>query len=555
LKQYIHRSGSRIITILLIATIIISSFSNTYAAPNVPQNIKVGLSFNNVTNNNFIIKSDYGIKLSIKSGTDYVELLTYPAATGFKVRKDSYYNIINNKETEINYTKAGLYNGELEGPYHIQIGDVYADLNSAKLVADSMASLSQTVFLAYENGWRVWAQLYLDESECLRQIQNFNNEMPNYIYSVVAPNKNRIQLFDSVSGKLMYIVNAEQEIKLEPILKQGITPVISFGTSKYRGILFLKRTVDGHINVSNELPFEQYLYGVVPSEMPSSWHLEALKAQAVAARNYGIINIGRHIADGFDVCKGAHCQAYNGFGHENPRSSQAVDETKGKLVSYNDKLFPAYYHSSSGGRTENSENIWSTPLPYIKGVDDKYGLGSPYDNWTKQYSKKDIQAKLLANSIDVGEIIDIIPLLVSVNGRVTSLEIRGTKGSTKVEKEKIRGIMGNSELRSTWYKLTTDADLFVINSMTGKTDTARAGSLYVVSATGVNKLSSNNNKVYMKDQFTLSNKSINPEYYKFEGKGWGHGLGMSQYGAKGMAEAGFNFIQILEHYYTGAKVK
>ncbi|MDF2533056.1 MAG: SpoIID/LytB protein, partial [Clostridia bacterium] len=155
MKRYVHRSGSRIITILLIATFIISGFSNTYAAPNVPQNIKVGLSFNNVTNNNFIIKSDYGIKLSNKSGTDYVELLTYPAATGFKVRKDSYYNIINNKETEINYTKAGLYNGELEGPYHIQIGDVYADLNSAKLVADSMVSLSQTVFLAYENGWRV----------------------------------------------------------------------------------------------------------------------------------------------------------------------------------------------------------------------------------------------------------------------------------------------------------------------------------------------------------------------------------------------------------------
>jgi stage II sporulation protein D len=555
LKKYIHRSNSRIITLFLIATFIISSFSITYAAPNVPQSVKVGLSFNNAANNNFIVKSNNDMKLSIKSGTSFVDLLTYPAATGFKVRKDAYYNIVNNKETEINYTRAGLYNGELEGPYHIQIGDVYADLNAAKLVADSMISLSQTVYLAYENGWRVWAQLYLDESECLTEIQIFKNEMPNYTYTVVPPNKNRIQLFDSVSGKLLYIINAEQEIKLEPILVQNTTSVIDFGALKYRGILYLKRVAAGHINVYNELPFEQYLYGVVPAEMPYSWHLEALKAQAVAARNYGIINIGRHTADGFDVCNGTHCQAYRGFGHENARSNQAVDDTIGKLVLYGDKVIPTYFHSSSGGLTENSENVWSTVLPYIRGVDDKYGLSSPYDNWTKQYSKKDIQAKLLASSIDVGEIIDIVPLSISANGRVTCLEIRGTKGNTKLEKEKIRTIMGSSDIKSTWYKLTTDADLFVIDSVSGKSDTARAGSLYVMSAGGVNKLSTASNKVYVKDQYTLSNISVIPESYVFAGKGWGHGLGMSQYGAKGMAEAGFNFVQILEHYYTDTKVK
>lgn len=555
MKQYIHRSGSRIITLFLIAAIIISSFSTIYAAPTVPQTIKVGLSFNNVANNNFVIKSSYGLKLSNKNSTGYVELLTNPAATGFKVRKDTYYNIVNNKETEINYTKAGLYNGELEGPYHIQIGDVYTDINAAKLVVDSMVSLSQTVFLAYENGWRVWAQLYLDESECLTQIQIFKTEMPNYTYSVVAPNKNRIQLFDTATGKLMYIINAEQEIKIEPIIKDNVIPVIELGALKYRGALFLKRIAAGHINIYNELLFEQYLYGVVPAEMPNSWHMEALKAQAVAARNYGIINIGRHTTDGFDVCNGTHCQAYRGFSHENARTNQATDETSGKLMLYNDKLIPTYFHSSSGGRTEDSENVWSTVLPYIRGVEDKYGLGSPYDNWTKQYNKKDIQVKLLASSIDVGEITDIVPLTVSVNGRVTSLEIRGTKGVAKLDKEKIRTVMGSSDIKSTWYKLTTDADMFVINTTTGKADTARPASIYVMSANGVSKLSTVDNKVYLKDQFALSNKSIIPENYIFAGKGWGHGLGMSQYGAKGMAEAGFNFIQILEHYYTGAKVK
>jgi stage II sporulation protein D len=542
-------------TTLFLIILIFSSFSITYAAPNIPQNIKVGLSFNNAANNNFVIKSAEGVKLSIKNNTGDLELLTYPAANGFKIRKDAYYNIVNNKELEINYTRAGLYSGELDGPYHIQIGDVYPDYNSAKLIADSMTSLSQTVFLAYENGWRVWAQLYLDESECLTQIQIFQTEMPNYTYTVVAPNKNRIQFFDSATGKLMYIINAEQEVKLEPISTASATGVIAFGTLTYRGSLFLKRIPDGHINVYNELPFEQYLYGVVPAEVPYSWHMEALKAQAVAARNYGILNIGRHTVDGFDVCNGPHCQAYRGFGHENARTNQAVDETEGKLVLYNDKLIPTYFHSSSGGRTEDSENIWTAALPYIRAVDDKYGLGSPYDNWTKQYNKKMIQEKLLTNKIDVGEILDIVPLEVSDNGRVTNIEIRGTKGNTKLVKEKIRSIMGTSEIRSTWYQVSTDADLFVMNSISGKSETARAGSLYVVSANGMQKLSNSSNKVNIKDQFTVSSMNIIPENYIFTGKGWGHSLGMSQYGAKGMAEAGFNFVQILEHYYTGAKVK
>jgi len=555
MKQYLQESKVRIIIVIITAIYILSSFNIAYAAPTIPQNIKVGLSFNNAANNNFMIKSDGGMKVGIKNGTGYLDLFTFPAAAGLKIRKDSYYNIVNNKETEINYIKAAQYGGELIGPYHIQIGDVYPDHESAKLVADSMVSLSQTVFLAYENGWRVWAQLYLDESECQTQIQVFQSEMPNYTYTVVASNKKRVQLLDATTGKLLYIVNGEQDIKFEPIAAGSATPTIAFNTLKYRGSLFVKRIAAGHINVYNELPYEQYLYGVVPAEVPSSWHMEALKAQAVAARNYGILNIGKHTTDGFDVCNGQHCQAYRGFSHENARTNQAVEETKGKLVLFNDKLIPTYFHSSSGGRTENSENIWTATLPYIRAVDDTYGLGSPHDNWTKKYNKNDLKAKLAANNIDVGDIIDIVPLSVSVNGRVTCLEVRGTKSTVKLEKEKIRSIMGSSEVRSIWYNLTTDADVFVKDGSNGKASTNRAGSLYVVSANGVQKLNSPNNKVYIRNQNSTASISAVPEYYLFTGKGWGHGLGMSQYGAKGMAEAGFNFIQILEYYYTGTKVK
>jgi stage II sporulation protein D len=555
MKQHPKKSMPRLIALFLFAWILCGDISATYAAPSVPQTIKVGLSYGNAANNNFAIKSEGGVKVSVNSNSKLIELFSYSGATGIVVRKEAYYNIVNNKENEINYVKAAVYRGELEGPYHIQIGEVYADINAAKQVADSMSSLSQTVYLAYENGWRVWAQLYLDEGECQTQIGVFKNEKPEYTYSVIPPDKRRVQLFDGGTGKLIYILNAEQDIKIEPLPPADGVPIISFGTVKYRGSLGIKRIAAGPINIYNELPFEQYLYGVVPSEMPSSWNMEALKAQAVAARNYAILSSGKHTADGFDICNGQHCQVYGGYSNEKASTNQAVEETKGKLVLYNGQPITSYFHSSSGGRTESSENVWSAALPYLTAVDDKYSVGSPYDNWTKTYSTSDLKEKLAAGGMDVGDIVDLVPLEYSVNGRVTVLEIKGTKKTEKLVKEKIRSVLGSSDIKSIWYKVTTDADIYMKDTTENNPAVGRAGTVYVLSASGVQKMPASSKKLYIKNQDTVIDSSLVPSSYIFNGKGWGHGVGMSQYGAKGMAEAGFDYIQILEYYYTGAKVK
>lgn len=548
-----NRSIRSLAALFIIVATLFCTFTITYASPTIPQIFRVGLSYNNALTNNFTIKSDSGMKVSQKNTSGYLELFDYSSPAGLKIRKDSYYNIINYKETEITYVEGTQYSGEVIGSYHIQVGEVYADINSAKLVLDRVAMSTPSAYLAYEQGWRVWAQLYLDEAACLKQIEVLKAALPDLNFSVIAPNNKRLQMFDASTGKLLYIINAEQEIKFDPILVQGTVPIIQYNTLKYRGNIYIRRIAAGPVNVANELPFEQYLYGI--AEMPSSWHMEALKAQAVAARNYALYNLGKHTNDGFDVCNGTHCQAYRGFSQENVRTNQAVNETAGKLVLYNDNLIPTYYHSSSGGRTEDSENVWTYALPYIRAVDDSYGLGSPNDNWVKSIDKATVKSKLLANKIDIGDIIDIVPLEISVNGRVTKLEIRGTKGNQVLLKEKVRAIIGYSDIKSTWYTISTDADLFVKDSTSSKPKLERASNVYVRSANGVTKLDNSTNKVFIKNQSTVVSSSIIPQYYTFAGKGWGHGLGMSQYGAKGMAEAGFNYIQILEHYYTGAKVK
>ncbi|HOR87219.1 MAG TPA: stage II sporulation protein SpoIID, partial [Bacillota bacterium] len=140
-------------------------------------------------------------------------------------------------------------------------------------------------------------------------------------------------------------------------------------------------------------------------------------------------------------------------------------------------------------------------------------------------------------------------------GRVTKLEVKGTKEAKVFEREKIRGILGNGTLKSIWYNLKTDADVFVRGSISGKSDKGRTSNMYVVSASGKAKVIGSSGRVSIKGMNSTKAYNSIPQLYTFDGRGFGHGLGMSQYGAKGMAEAGNNYQKILEYYYKGAIVQ
>lgn len=548
-----------VLAYLLITAVALTSFSfnveTVHASVSVPETIKVGLSFGQAAANLFTLSSETGIGILGFENGAYKNLLEVNSPAGIKVRRDEYYNIVNGKECEIDYVKAAKYEGEVIGPYHIQIGEIYPDIETARQVIAQMSAIAPSVFLAYEEGWRVWSQLYLEESECLKQIAVMQNERSDIGYTVVYPDRKRVQILDAATDQMLFVVNSEAQLKLAPKEVQGKTCSIQYKTRKYRGSITMQSLAESDITLINELPFEQYLYSVVPSEVPAAWHAEALKAQAVAARNYALVTMGRHNAHGFDLCSVEHCQAYNGIGQENSRTTEAVNATKGKTVTYNGKLITTYFHSSSGGHTEDIQNVWGSSLPYIKGVDDSYGLGSPNDAWTLELDRVAIKDKLVQSGMDLGDIVDIRPLEYSTYGRVTKLEIKGTKETRIFEKEKIRSILGTRTLKSIWYKLKTDADVFVRGSLLGDSVQGRSSNMYVVSAAGKAKVSSPTNKITVKSMSSAQAYNIIPNMYTFNGKGFGHGLGMSQYGAKGMAEAGNNYQKILEHYYQGAKVQ
>lgn len=312
---------------------------------------------------------------------------------------------------------------------------------------------------------------------------------------------------------------------------------------------------DGSIGVINSLPLDQYLYGVVPCEMEPTWHTEALKAQAVAARNYALQNICKHEKEGYNLCSTQHCQVYKGYDKENPKTNEAIDQTKGKLLYYNNELAQTYYHSSSGGHTENSESIWSETIPYLRGVDDSYGLGSPYDLWISELDKSHIESKLSEYSMNIGNLVDIRPIELSKFGRVTQLEIIGTKDTIILEKEKFRTMFGTSNIKSIWYEVNTESDINVFDMQQNANIMKRPNGLSVVSADSKRTLTQNDKSLYIKGPYDIKKLNVLPSSYTFKGKGWGHGIGMSQYGAKGMAESGFNYVKILEHYYKGTAVR
>ena len=294
------------------------------------------------------------------------------------------------------------------------------------------------------------------------------------------------------------VVNG-REIKGERLVIQPETSgFIQVNHTPYRGyIAILKRT---GLTVVNYVLVEDYLYGVVPKEMPPSWNVEALRAQSVAARTFALKNRKRHSAEGFDLCSTSHCQVYEGMPAEMRTTTEAVDSTRGEVLFYKGAIMDALFHTDSGGMTESSEYVWGSPVPYLRAVTEVQMQTQP---WNRIISMSELAQKLEKNGRAIGTLkeVRLSPLTVgkgssdrSPSGRVRSAEFVGTKG---------RITLSGNELRSTFSLPST---LFSIR--VGKTD-------------------------------------IN-----FSGYGSGHGLGLSQWGAKAFADKGKSYKDILFHYYT-----
>jgi stage II sporulation protein D len=289
-----------------------------------------------------------------------------------------------------------------------------------------------------------------------------------------------------------------EELRISPRTKEA---VIYAGGKLYRGSLELKWRTGGLI-VVNALDLEEYLYGVVPKETPTRWEMAALRAQAIVARTYALYKRTRQANRDYDVAaQYIRDQHYEGFGAEHPRTTQAVNDTQGLVLTCHGELIPAYYHAESAGYTENSEHVWSSPHPCLRAVKAPMHPASPYLQWSTTLSLQDIRAALAKHGYAAGAIRRLEPVQHSPTGRITLLKISHKSGEIVMRGTDFRLALGPEVIRSTRFTVQV-----------------RDGRAF------------------------------------FSGQGWGHGVGLCQWCSQGMAEQGYDHEAILTHYYQGAKV-
>jgi len=211
---------------------------------------------------------------------------------------------------------------------------------------------------------------------------------------------------------------------------------------RYRGSIQID-VAAGKLRAINMVGLEQYLYGVVPSEMPFTWHPEALKAQAVVARSYALAT---RRTGAFDLYPDTRSQVYLGIEHEKPSTNAAVNATAGQVVLYQGAVAKTYFFSTSGGRTASAEDVWGEPVPYLVSVPDPYDSISPHHDWGPLVFTGVKLAKVLKMK---GRVVDLQPEL-NASGRIKTLNVIGTKSTLAVPGADLRRRLG---LRSTWFSV------------------------------------------------------------------------------------------------------
>ncbi|MCX6639381.1 MAG: SpoIID/LytB domain-containing protein [bacterium] len=362
-----------------------------------------------------------------------------------------------------------------------------------------------------------------------------------YDYSAIAENGFRIIPLSAETTITLYGVKIGAGFNWE-----------SMADRTYKGIVEIRVGNDARLCAISELQIDQYLKGVVPAEMPAGYPLEALKAQALAARSEVLAKLGsKHTNDPFDFCANVHCQVYSGTTNEAESTNEAVASTRGEVLYYENEICDAVYSAVCGGHTEHKHNVWNPPEEaYLQGIYDaapnqldqlKYDLskekdvrrwieerpdvfcslnrdGIPtilayskkYFRWEVSYSRKELEDIIKKRTgEDIGTLYDIITLQRGVSGRLIEIEVLGSRKNVRIKKElNIRRVLSPTYLRSA---------CFVID-------------------------------IEMGDMGT-------PLTFTFRGAGWGHGVGMCQIGAAVMALDGYKYREILSHYYTDSEIR
>ena len=343
---------------------------------------------------------------------------------------------------------------------------------------------------------------------------------------------------------------------------------IWLGSRRYRGRLqFLVRR--GQVQVVNHLGIETYLASVVGSEMPHRWPLPALQAQAVAARTYALRQLGK--AGDFDVKATVSSQVYRGVESETPSTIEAVESTRSLVLVHAGRLINAVFHSSSGGATEPSGEVWRNQLPYLVSVAD-HDQHSPVHRWNKRFDDDALRDLFR----ETGGVKRLQVLKTSSTGRVRTARVQGPRGSLLLTGRELRKRLGLKSTMVQFELINGSTESLTASAIATAQRAPQAAAqlappligLWQDSASGPDTTSSRSGRLASllpppplpplnPSAFNQprSDLRVGEIVLEARGQGFGHGVGMSQWGAHGLALQGADFRQILLHYYRGAEIR
>ena len=372
--------------------------------------------------------------------------------------------------------------------------------------------------------------------------------------------KNRkIMFFDKNKQKIYDLKNKDKFL-----VRTSDSRGIWVGQKRYAGKLNIF-IGDKNISVVNIIGVENYLSSVVGSEMPTKWPMEALEAQAIASRTYALKQKGNSV---FDIDSTNKNQVYNGLESRTFKTKKAVRATRSLVLVYKNKLINALFHSSSAGMTENSQDVWKNKFPYLSSVKD-FDKNNPKLKWQKRFSSEELQ-KLFPS---IGGIKQIEILSITNTGRVKNVKIQGDYGSAQFSGLDIRKKMN---LKSTLvrFKLIKEDDkpnttsttvledkpiTYLVKAGDNLSDIAYRYNVSLYELVTFNSIKDptliNINQILLIPRNQVKNVSSSDKTLVVSGYGSGHGVGMSQWGAKYMASKGAKAEEILKHFYKGVKIK
>lgn len=294
-----------------------------------------------------------------------------------------------------------------------------------------------------------------------------------------------------------------QPFHSNPLIVESPAHGVKIRGAWYRQALEIWRESSGRLTIINVLPIEDYLRGVLPSEVNPKWSMESLKAQAIASRTYALFKMIENQNERYHLSKDVLSQVYGGKNLEHSMTNQAVEDTQGQiLVGAGNKVFPAYFHSTCGGRTTHAEYIWPVePNDVLKGVECNFCWKSPHYRWEAEFSMAEIEKKLQSH-IKVSGITGISIGEKDETGRAKYFVLETKSGKVNVHSNDFRIWVSPMKLKSTWIQ-------------------------------GIGKKAGN---------------------FYFKGRGWGHGVGLCQYGTKQLGEMGYSAGKILAYYYPGTQI-